>query len=600
MNSTASENEGGRPGRRGVGAPRARRGRLRPALALPVLALALAAPAAADDSVHPLEPPDTFSPRGTISTLTRSIDLAWRRFAANDATFREPLGRAVRCLDLSPFPPEIALPLGAEHALLLKEVLDRIEPPPTADIPGETEVREQGLQSWTIPHTEIVLARVAEGDRRGQFLFSSRTVERLPEFYQKVRSLPYVPGKEGAHYDEIRSGALSPVLGGLAARLPAWAKADVGNQLLWQWAVVALCLLLGIGLAVLAFRVGRQGATGEGPPTLRTRLAPFLFPAAVIALVVFERGAFDRFIRLAGAPYYYGRLALTAIGDLAIAWLIAALLTFFGELLIRHSRLRERPLNTQLVRLSFRLLTILVVTGFLFVAAEALGLPVPALVAGLGVGGLAVALATQGTLENLIGGLILYADQPVRVGDFFRFGNQVGMVEEIGIRSARIRTLNRTVIAIPNADLIKMQLENFSLRDKVRLTTTLRLRMETSRDQLRYLLSRLEHMLKDHPKLADEGVRVRFLGVGPYSLDVELVAMALTTNWDEFLAIQQDVFLRAMALVEEAGTRLAVPVRVDLAGEDDRLDKARAREVAEKVRQLREEGRLGLAEYSGD
>jgi MscS family membrane protein len=107
-------------------------------------------------------------------------------------------------------------------------------------------------------------------------------------------------------------------------------------------------------------------------------------------------------------------------------------------------------------------------------------------------------------------------------------------------------------------------------------------------------------MLKDHPKLADEGVRVRFLGVGPYSLDVELVALALTTNWDEFLAIQQDVFLRAMALVEEAGTRLAVPVRVDLAGEDDRLDKARAREVAEKVRQLREEGRLGLAEYSRD
>jgi MscS family membrane protein len=600
MSSTASADESERSGGRGAGAPRARRVRTGPRVALLALALALAVPAAADDSAHPLEPPDTFSPRGTIATLTRSIDLAWQRFAAKDATFREPLGRAIRCLDLSPFPPEIARELGGEHALLLKEVLDRIELPPTAEIPGDAEVREQNLQAWTIPHTEITLTRVAEGERQGQFLFSSRTVERLPEFYEKVRSLPYQPGKEGAHYDEIRSGALSPVLGALAAHLPAWASADVGNQLLWQWAVVVLCLLLGIALAVLAFRVGRRGAAAEGLPTVWQRTSPFVFPVTVIVLVLGEQWVVDRFMRLAGAPYYYARLVLTAIGDLAIAWLIAALLTLVGELTIRHSRLRERPLRAQLVRLSFRLLTILVVAGFLFVAAEALGLPVPALLAGLGVGGLAVALATQGTLENLIGGLILYADQPVRVGDFFRFGDQVGMMEEIGIRSARIRTLNRTVIAIPNADLIKMQLENFSLRDRIRLATTLSLRMETSRDQLRYLLSRLEQMLKDHPKLADQDVRVRFAAIGPWSLDVELVAIAPTTNWDEFLAIRQDVFLRAMALVEEAGTRLAVPVQVELGGEDERLDKARAREVAEKVRKLREEGRLGLPEYSGD
>jgi MscS family membrane protein len=574
--------------------------RRRHARVLGTLLLALAAPAVASENPYPLEPPDTFSPRGTITTLTSSIDLAWQRFAAKDESFREPLRQAVRCLDLSSFPPEIAPELGATHALLLKEVLDRIELPATADIPDDAEVREQQLQAWTIPHTEIVLTRVASGERQGQFLFSSHTVERLPEFYEKVRDLPYQPGKQGAHYDVIRSGALSPVIGSLVAHLPAWTRLDVGNHLLWQWAMVALCLFIGIGLAVVAFRMGRGRAGREGPASLRERLAPFLFPATVLVLVLCERWVIDRFIRLAGAPYYYGRLVLRAIADLAIAWLIVVLLTLVGELVIRHSRVRERPLNAQLVRLAFRLLTILVVTGFLFLAAEALGLPVPALVAGLGVGGLAVALATQGTLENLIGGFILYADQPVRVGDFFRFGDQVGMVEEIGIRSARIRTLNRTVIAIPNADLIKMQLENFSRRDKTRLSTTLRLRMETSRAQLRYLLSRLEQMLADHPKLAKEGVRVRFVEVGPWSLDVELVAVAPTRDWNEFLAIRQDVLLRAMGLVEEAGTRLAVPVQVELAGKDEELDPARERDVAAKVKQLRETGRLGLAEYSKD
>jgi MscS family membrane protein len=302
-------------------------------------------------------------------------------------------------------------------------------------------------------------------------------------------------------------------------------------------------------------------------------------------------------IPLAGDVYYAGRLALRATGDLGVAGLIAVALTAIGEAVIRHTRAGQRPLNAQLVRLSFRIGTLLVVTGYLFVAAEGLGLPVPALVAGLGVGGLAVALATQGTLENFIGGLILYADQPVRVGDFFRFGNEVGFVEEIGIRSARIRTLSRTVVAMPNSDLVKMALENFSQRDKTRLAATLRLRMETTPEQLRYLLSRLEQMLAEHPKLSEEGRRVRFVGFGEYSLDVEIVAISPATNWDEFLAIRQDVFLRAMGVVEEAGTRLAVPVSVELHGDDEAFDAERRRQVADATRRWREQGQLRVAEY---
>jgi small-conductance mechanosensitive channel len=317
----------------------------------------------------------------------------------------------------------------------------------------------------------------------------------------------------------------------------------------------------------------------------------------VITLVQLELEVLARFIRLAGSPYYYGRLVLLAIGDFAIAWLIAVVLTAVGEFVIRHTRAGQRPLNAQLVRLSFRIVTIVVVAGYLFIAAERLGLPVPALIAGLGVGGLAVALATQGTLENLIGGLILYADQPVRVGDFFRFGSQVGCVEDIGIRSARIRTVNRTVVAMPNSDLVKMPLENFSRRDKTRLETALRLRMETTPEQLRFRLARLEQMRAEHPGLSNEGRRVRFVGFGDYSLDVELVAISPTTSWDEFLAIRQDVFLRAMGIVEEAGTRLAVPVQVELGGHDAPFDEERRRQAAEATRRWRDEGRLGVTEY---
>jgi MscS family membrane protein len=566
-------------------------------ITLLLLHLMVAPPADAFESSHPLEPPDTFSPRGTLETLLHSIDEAWDRFSARDETFREPFRRAARCFDVSGFPPEAANELAAESALLLKEVLDRIELPPNEEIPGPREVAEQGLQKWRIPHSEIDLVRPTEGEREGEFLFSSSTVVRLPEFFEKVRHLPYQPGKEGGHYDEVRSGALSPGLALLASRLPPWAKAEIGNHLLWQWLLLLASLMGAVALGGVAFRWGRRWAERERGSRGRPRFGPVLFPVTVIALVTLELALFDRLIRLAGASYHYGRLSLIAITDLAVAWLIVIVLTALGERVIHYSRAGERPLDAQLIRLSFRILTILVVTGFLFLAAESLGLPVPAIVAGLGVGGLAVALATQGTLENLIGGIILYADQPVRVGDFFRFGDKMGTVEEIGIRSTRIRTLDRTIVAVPNAELVRMQLENFSRRDRIRLLALLRLRMETTPDQLRYLVTRLHQMLLAHPKIAGEGMRVRLSGVGDYSLDVELWAFATTTDWAEFLAIRQDVLLRAMTLVEEAGTRLAIPVRVELEGMESGFDQDRRRRAEDTARRWREEGRLEVPEY---
>ena len=214
------------------------------------------------------------------------------------------------------------------------------------------------------------------------------------------------------------------------------------------------------------------------------------------------------------------------------------------------------------MRAVFRVATIVVVTGVAVKALYTFGVPVAGLVAGLGVGGLAIALAAQSTLENFIGGIILYADQPVKVGDFCRFGDGLGLVEDVGLRSTRIRTLDRTVVTIPNATFAKMELENLSGRDRILLREKIRLRYETTREQLQGVMEALEAMLREHPRISDDRLRVRFNGLAEASLEIELYAYVETGDWPEFTRIREEVLLEVLEIVERSDTRLAVPTEV--------------------------------------
>ena len=203
-------------------------------------------------------------------------------------------------------------------------------------------------------------------------------------------------------------------------------------------------------------------------------------------------------------------------------------------------------------------------------AMQRLGVPVAGLVAGLGVGGLAIALAAQSTLENFIGGIILYADQPVRVGDICKFGDRRGTVEDVGLRSVKVRTIDNTVVTVPNATFAKMQLENLSERDRILLREILGLRYETTRDQLRTVLSNVESMLRSHGSIDDDRLRVRFDGFDDAALKIEIYAYAMAETWPEFLEIREDVLFKVMEIIENAGTRLALPTEVHYAAEGRR------------------------------
>ena len=211
------------------------------------------------------------------------------------------------------------------------------------------------------------------------------------------------------------------------------------------------------------------------------------------------------------------------------------------------------------MRIVFRLISIVFLVYLGIYAAGAVGIPIAPLVAGLGVGGLAIALAIRPTLENIIGGLTLFADTPVRVGDFCRFGDEIGTVEQIGLRSTRVRSLERTIVTVPNAEFSQMQLDNFAQRDQRLFRTVLGLRYETTPDQLRHVLEELRKLLANHPRVLKEPARVRFIGYGAYSLDLEIFAYLLCRDQDTFLAIQEEILLRIADIVKTCGADFAFP-----------------------------------------
>jgi MscS family membrane protein len=213
-----------------------------------------------------------------------------------------------------------------------------------------------------------------------------------------------------------------------------------------------------------------------------------------------------------------------------------------------------------------------------------IGYPVASLLAGLGIGGLALAFAAQKTLENLFGSISISVDRPFQVGDFVRVeGGVSGHVEELGLRSTRIRTLDRTLVTIPNGKLADQRIETFAARDRCRLSFTMGLVHATRADQMRAVLSGVDALLRRHPRAWPEGITVRFVGLAASSLEVEVAAWFATADWDEFQTLRQEVLLGVMEVVERAGTALAYPTQtIHLAGGEGGPGAAAAREPARR------------------
>lgn len=573
---------------------------VRPLVAMLVLALACVLPLAASaqdagppvaavsgvplevSNDFPLAPAHRSSPRETFLSFRQlaqgaadSLVRAIERSAENDAIFDTPelrdlkaqaiqyMNRAASTLDLSAVPPASRTAVGISSVLMLEEIMDRVPLPAADAIPDEAAVDAGAAPNgWTLPGTEIRMTRIEGPDGEPRFLFSGDTVSRLPEFYARVRDLPRHSADRIDFYQSFVAGpglSMPIEFYRYVLELPDWMLGVYAEQSVWQWLAFGL-LTLVFGTAVfflLRWELSRAQPLGSVSRALKRLFVPFVLLAG---LGVF-RWIADDLINLTGGALATMQLAVVVLQAVTLAAIAVLAANVVAALVISMPRVRKESLDASLIRLVMRVLGIIVAGYVLSLGATRVGIPLYGIIASLGVGGLALALAVRPTLENFVGGIILYADRPVKVGDFCKFGDMLGTVEAIGLRSTKIRALDRTLVTVQNSEFAQMSLTNFTRRDANLMHSTISLRHDTPAGQLDAVIDGTAAMLAADERVDEETVRVCLRGIGEYALEIEIWCYVKCPDWGQFLKIQEDLFRKVIDIVREAGASLALPAR---------------------------------------
>jgi MscS family membrane protein len=282
---------------------------------------------------------------------------------------------------------------------------------------------------------------------------------------------------------------------------------------------------------------------------------------------------------------YYFRFLATLLAA-CFVWLVSTITDRSFEHALNRTRTQHGGGESILIVMQ-RLTRIMLLIIASVAALSLFGINVKTTLAGLGIGGLAIALAAQKTLENLIGGVSLLMDKAVRVGDFCQIGGQLGTVEDIGLRSLKLRTLDQNLSVVPNGSLAQMQFENMARRNKLLINQTFSLRIETQAEQLRFVLDHVQSMLDQHPAIEPGSCRVRVMSFVGSAFQMELFAYGKTGDWAQFTGIRQEVILKIAEIVEASGTRFAAPTQLTYLSRDKGIDAKKANDIVGGVTELR-------------
>ncbi|MEZ5400646.1 MAG: mechanosensitive ion channel family protein [Bryobacteraceae bacterium] len=402
------------------------------------------------------------------------------------------------------------------------------------------DLEEIAIQIPGAVSAPLRLVRVNGGDAGMIWLIAQQSVARIPDLYGLIA----FPKIENLLPDFLVHHRLlgMPLWQWLAALLMAPVALGFG------W-VFARLLMSPIRAALRRIR----GTAGGSDLWWRNSVGAPL--AALLAM-----GAHALFVDTLGVPllyrHYYLRIVLVSM-LLAMGWLLWRLVDHGFRRGVDHARAAGRGSAASLMLLGRRILKALLVVLIGVAILAALGFQTTGILTGLGIGGIAVALAAQKTIENLFGGVSLVSDEVFRVGDTVKLGDRVGSVEDIGLRSTRIRTKERSELSVPNGSLAAMNIENLSRRDKILMEKTIWIRVETPPAAIRALIAHGREFIDAHPMLTHPDSRVRLASVEETGFKVEIFAFVETTNFVEYLAVQEEILLRLAEFAEAEGVPLS-------------------------------------------
>ncbi|MCW5783817.1 MAG: mechanosensitive ion channel family protein [Nitrospirales bacterium] len=519
------------------------------------------------------EVPEDELNRGVPRTMVQGFFLAIRQ---------RDFQRASQYLDLRNLPEAVQKIPGSELARALRIVLARthwidldklsLDPagrrkdglPPYRDRIGQIKGKSKTF--------DILLQKVPRGDGVAIWKFSNKTVAQVPEMYAVFAQ---------TFWDEV---------------LPPWFfEVRVLELYLGEWVGgISLILIAFLGAVSLTAPLYYWMRRQDGLILLTQLLDFFQTPFRLVLWMLIARQLVAIWqLSLVGQAVYQAKIGMFII----FTWFAMRAIDFSFVRLGFRMKKKGQPGWAVLLPTLGNVLKMVLALVVLIFWLDNIGVKVTTLVAGLGIGGLAVALAAQKSLENVFGAITLYVSHPVKVGDFCRFGESCGTIEEIGMRATKVRTHDSTIINVPNAEFSSMQIENFSLREHMWYHPKIRLRSSTTPDQIRYVLVEVRKMFYSHPKVLPSPARIRFEGFGEHSLDLQVFAFLDVTDPDNFTEVAEDLNLRIMDIITKSGTELALPAQTLYVQRGRDLDKTKLEETEKCVQGWRDNHELFLPSF---
>jgi MscS family membrane protein len=440
---------------------------------------------------------------------------------------------------------------GPELARRLRAVLERhLDVDLDAVSPASEGNLQDGLPDGvdTLGHVpdshggqdSVFLVRV-QGPAGPHWAFSRQTVSRVD-----------------AWYDALPDRFVRDVIPQPLQRYGPW------ELMWWQWLALpglgALALVAGRSFGIVTTRLIHR-LLRRTPTRWDDRLLAQTSPALTLLWTVAAAAALLPWLGLRPGAHAFVRASLGGFATVGAFWVAWGAVDVWAQFLNERPWAADNPSARSLLSVMRTLARVFVAVTGLVVTLAAFGYPVVTVLAGLGIGGIAIAFGAQKTIENLFGSISLAADQPFRVGDLVRIEDFTGHVERIGMRSTQIRTLDRTLVSLPNGRLADMRIEDFAARDRIRFAATVGLVYGTSEEQVRRVVSGIEALLRATPKVWPETVVSSFTGFGASSLDVEVLCWFETPDFAEFRELRQQVLFGIMRIVEESGSSFAFPTR---------------------------------------